>query len=207
MKNSKPLYYHLLPFILVLFVLSLDQYLKFWVKMNMFIGSSSEIVVFKNWFILHFTENNGMAFGIGLGGELGKYLLTLFRILAVGAITWYIISLKRKNASFGFIMVLSLILAGAIGNILDSTFYGVIFSQSTPFSKALLMPETGGYSAWFQGKVVDMLYFPLIETYWPHWVPVIGGNSFVFFRPVFNLADSAISIGVFSILLFYRKHF
>lgn len=173
----------------------------------MFIGSSSEIVVFKNWFILHFTENNGMAFGIGLGGELGKYLLTLFRILAVGAITWYIISLKRKNASFGFIMVLSLILAGAIGNILDSTFYGVIFSQSTPFSKALLMPETGGYSAWFQGKVVDMLYFPLIETYWPHWVPVIGGNSFVFFRPVFNLADSAISIGVFSILLFYRKHF
>lgn len=207
MKNSKPLYYHLLPFILVLFVLSLDQYLKFWVKMHMFIGSSSEIVVFKNWFILHFTENNGMAFGIGLGGELGKYLLTLFRILAVGAITWYIISLKRKNASFGFIMVLSLILAGAIGNILDSTFYGVIFSQSTPFSKALLMPETGGYSAWFQGKVVDMLYFPLIETYWPHWVPVIGGNSFVFFRPVFNLADSAISIGVFSILLFYRKHF
>lgn len=207
MKNSKPLYYHLLPFILVLFVLSLDQYLKFWVKMHMFIGSSSEIIVFKNWFILHFTENNGMAFGIGLGGELGKYLLTLFRILAVGAITWYIISLKRKNASFGFIMVLSLILAGAIGNILDSTFYGVIFSQSTPFSKALLMPETGGYSAWFQGKVVDMLYFPLIETYWPHWVPVIGGNSFVFFRPVFNLADSAISIGVFSILLFYRKHF
>lgn len=207
MKNSKPLYYHLLPSILVLFVLSLDQYLKFWVKMNMFIGSSSEIVVFKNWFILHFTENNGMAFGIGLGGELGKYLLTLFRILAVGAITWYIISLKRKNASFGFIMVLSLILAGAIGNILDSTFYGVIFSQSTPFNKSLLMPETGGYSAWFQGKVVDMLYFPLIETYWPHWVPVIGGNSFVFFRPVFNLADSAISIGVFSILLFYRKHF
>lgn len=145
--------------------------------------------------------------GHGLGIEvIGKLFLSIFRIVAVGFIGYYLYSLVKKNYPFGFIACVSLILAGAIGNIIDSVFYGVIFDHS--FGQvATLFPEGGGYAGWLHGKVVDMFYFPLIETTWPDWLPIWGGQEFIFFRPIFNLADSAICVGVFLLLLFYRNTF
>jgi len=166
-----------------------------------------EINVLGNWFIIHFIENNGMAFGMEFAGETGKVILTVFRIIAVGALGWYIKHLISKNASFGLIASISLIFTGALGNILDSVFYGVIFSQSTFYNVATLMPEGGGYAGFLHGKVVDMLYFPVFQTYYPDWVPFLGGNDFIFFRPVFNIADSSITIGVLSLILFQRNVF
>jgi signal peptidase II len=166
-----------------------------------------EIIVFKEWFILHFVENNGMAFGFEFAGEYGKVFLSIFRILAVIAIGWYLFKLaKQKEIPFGFILSISLIFAGAIGNIIDSLFYGMVFNHSMG-QVATLFPQDGGYSSFLHGKVVDMFYFPLIEGRYPDWLPKIGGNPFIFFRPVFNIADSAITVGIFSILLFYRKYF
>ena len=166
-----------------------------------------EIVVFKNWFILHFVENNGMAFGFEFAGEYGKIFLSVFRILAVVAIGWYLFKLaKQKEIPFGFIVSISLILAGAIGNIIDSLFYGLIFEQSYG-QVSTIFPEGGGYAGFLHGKVVDMFYFPLITGRYPDWFPFLGGNEFLFFRPVFNIADSSITIGIFSILIFYRKYF
>ena len=166
-----------------------------------------EIVVFKNWFIIHFVENNGMAFGFEFAGEYGKIFLSVFRIFAVIAIGWYLFKLaKQKEIPFGFVLSISLIFAGAIGNILDSLFYGLIFNHS--FGQvATLFPDGGGYAGLLHGKVVDMFYFPLIQGRYPDWVPVFGGDPFIFFRPVFNIADSAITVGIFSILLFYRRYF
>lgn len=166
-----------------------------------------EIKVLGNWFIIHFIENNGMAFGMELAGETGKVILTVFRIIAVGALGWYIKHLINKKAGFGLIASISLILTGALGNILDSVFYGVIFSESTYYNVAAFMPEGGGYSSFLHGKVVDMLYFPVIHTFYPDWVPYLGGKDFIFFRPVFNIADSAITIGVLSLILFQRNVF
>lgn len=166
-----------------------------------------EIVVFKDWFILHFVENNGMAFGFEFAGEYGKMFLSIFRILAVIAIGWYLFRLtKEKELPFGFIVSISLILAGAIGNIIDSLFYGMIFDHSYG-QVAAMFPEGGGYAGFLHGKVVDMFYFPLVSGYYPDWLPFWGGNEFLFFRPVFNIADSSITIGIFLILLFYRNYF
>lgn len=189
--------------LLIVLILVLDQALKIWIKTHMIIGQ--EFRILGDWFIIHFTENNGMAFGMELGGETGKLILSLFRLVAVVGIGWWIRLLVRQNAPQGFVLSLSLIFAGALGNIIDSTFYGVLFGDSY-FKVAAMFPEGGGYAPLLHGKVVDMLYFPLITGHFPDWLPVWGGEQFIFFRPVFNIADSAITIGVFIILLFHRKY-
>lgn len=160
-----------------------------------------------NWFIIHFTENNGMAFGLQFAGGYGKLALSLFRVLAVGFLGWYIVHLVKKKTGFGVIFAFSLILAGAMGNIIDSALYGLLFSDSTYFDVARFLPAEGGYSTFLHGKVVDMFYFPILEGNYPQWLPFLGGDSFIFFRPVFNLADSAITSGVFILLVFQRQFF
>jgi len=190
--------------LVIIFVLISDQMLKIWVKTHMVIGQ--EIPVIDHWFLLHFIENNGMAFGMEFAGKTGKILLSLFRILAVVAIGWYISYLIRTKAPSGLVIAVSFVFAGALGNIIDSAFYGMIFNDSH-FHLAKLFPENGGYSSFLHGKVVDMLYFPVIRGTFPYWFPVWKGEDFVFFRPVFNLSDSSITVGVFIILLFYKRFF
>jgi len=191
--------------LIIFLILIIDQALKFWIKLNMTIGQ--EFHIFDNWFIIHFTENEGMAFGLSFGGEFGKLALSLFRIVAIVAIAWYLSDLIKKKANTGIVVSISLILAGAVGNMLDSAFYGLMFSFSSYHSVAQLFPEAGGYGTFLHGKVVDMLYFPLIEGHYPEWVPIWGGNDFIFFRPVFNIADSSITVGVFLLIIFQRKFF
>jgi signal peptidase II len=160
-----------------------------------------------NWFIIHFTENNGMAFGMELlQGSAGKLFLSLFRIFAVIGIGFYLYMLVKRKSNWKLITSMSLIFAGAMGNIIDSIFYGKIFSSSE-YQVATLFPPEGGYANFLHGKVVDMFYFPIIESHFPSWFPVWGGEDFVFFRPVFNIADSSISIGVFLILIFQSTIF
>ncbi len=154
-----------------------------------------------DWFIIHFTENNGMAFGLEFAGEYGKLALSLFRIFAIGGIGWYLNHLVKNKAHVVLISSIAFIFAGALGNIIDSTFYGVIFSSSE-FQLASLFPAEGGYSSLLHGKVVDMFYFPILKGNFPDWVPFWGGDYFIFFRPVFNIADASISVGVILILLF-----
>lgn len=192
------------PVFIVLLVLVIDQALKIWVKTNMMLGE--EFSVIGNWFIIHFIENNGMAFGMELSGEFGKIILSIFRIVAVIGIAYYLHQLGKKNAPTGLVVSISLVLAGALGNIIDSAFYGMIFNDSYP-QVASLFPAEGGYATFLHGKVVDMFYFPIIDGTFPDWVPFWGGDRFVFFRPVFNVADSAITIGIASILLFQRSFF
>lgn len=193
------------PLLILFVVLLADQALKFWIKLNMSLGEEHHII--GNWFIIHFTENNGMAFGLELGGEGGKLFLTLFRILAVCGIAYGVVYLIRKKYHRSLIMNISLILAGAIGNIIDSAFYGLLFSESTYYEPAKFLPKQGGYAGLFHGKVVDMFYFPIIQGTFPTWFPFWGGESFIFFRPVFNIADAAISVGVILILIFQRNYF
>jgi signal peptidase II len=157
-----------------------------------------------DWFRLHFTENNGMAFGLEFGGRAGKYFLSIFRIVASLGIGWYLLHLIRVKAHPGIITCFSLIFAGAIGNIIDSAFYGLIFSDSMQ-GIATAFPPEGGYAGFLHGQVVDMLYFPLINGVFPDWVPFWGGESFQFFRPIFNVADSSISIGVMLFIIFQKK--
>ena len=185
--------------VLIIFLLLLaDQVLKIWIKTHMELHESIEIT---KWFYIYFTENPGMAFGIEV---IGKLFLTLFRIVAVGFIGYYLYQIVKNNFKFGYIASVALIMSGALGNILDSVFYGVVFDHSYG-QLATFMPEGGGYASWLHGKVVDMFYFPLIESNFPSWVPFWGGEEFIFFRPIFNLADSAICVGVFLLLIFYRK--
>lgn len=193
------------PLIIITLILILDQLLKFYIKLTMSLGQ--EIHILDDWFIIHFTENEGMAFGLSFGGEFGKLALSLFRLVAIIAIGWYLNDLVRKKMRTGLIISISLIFAGALGNLLDSAFYGLIFSHSSWHIVASLFPEGGGYSTFLHGKVVDMLYFPLIQGNYPEWFPYWGGDDFIFFRPVFNIADSSITIGVLSLILFQRKHF
>ena len=184
-------------------VLLVDQILKIWIKTHMVLGQDIQIF---NWFIIHFTENNGTAFGIEFGGEIGKIILTLFRIIVVVIGIYYIKTIVNEPLPNGVLISLGLIVGGAIGNIIDSCFYGLIFNDSYN-NIATLLPESGGYAGLFSGKVVDMFYFPLINTTLPNWLPILGGDHFIFFKPVFNIADAGISTGIFLILIFYRKVF
>jgi len=177
------------PLIVIFLVLLTDQALKTWIKTHMYLGQEFNII--GKWFIIHFTENNGMAFGMEFGGEFGKLALSLFRIAAVAGIGYGLHYLIKHKYHRGLILNVALIFAGALGNIIDSVFYGKIY----------------GYETWFHGRVVDMLYFPIAEGHFPTWVPIWGGDEFVFFRPVFNLADAAISVGVILILIFQKNYF
>ncbi len=190
--------------LLIVLILIADQILKFWVKTHMHLGE--ELTFFGKWGMLHFVENNGMAFGMEMGGQTGKLILSVFRIIAIFAIAWFLHSIIMKKVNLGLILAVSAIFAGAVGNIIDSAFYGMIFSESF-YQPAVLFPPGGGYSSFLLGRVVDMLYFPVINTQWPEWSPFRPGESFIFFRPVFNIADSAITCGVISILLFQKRMF
>lgn len=188
---------------IVTVILLIDQAIKVWVKTHMYKGESIRIA---DWFYIHFTENPGMAFGMEI---FDKLFLTSFRIVAAIVIIYYLWKLCRKtvyNVPTGYIICLSCILAGAIGNIIDCVCYGAIFSESTYYELAHVVSPGDGYAPWFYGKVVDMFYFPLIETNWPSWMPFVGGEHFIFFSPIFNFADSAISCGIVVLLLFYNKY-
>lgn len=188
--------------IIIVCVVMIDQLLKIWVKTNFFYG---EEFVITDWFRLYFIENNGMAFGMELGSKL---LLTLFRIVAVILFIYYIYRIKDKEGFHkGYITCISLITAGALGNVIDCIFYGVIFDNPVPPFTATFMPDGGGYGTLFHGRVVDMLYFPLVEWNWPNWLPFVGGEHFIFFQPIFNFADAALSVGVIVLILFYSKFF
>jgi signal peptidase II len=191
-------------FLFIILILLVDQTLKVWVKTHMVIGQ--EYHIFGNWGLLHFIENNGMAFGMEMGGKTGKIVLSIFRILAIGGIGWYLNLLVRKKTNLPLILAVSAILAGALGNMIDSAFYGIIFNEGYS-QPSTLFPSGGGYSSFLLGRVVDMFYFPILNTTWPSWSPIKAGESLVFFRPVFNIADSAITCGVLSIIIFQKKMF
>ena len=192
------------PLLIVFLVLLIDQLIKIYVKTHFYLGD--EYHVAGNWFIIHFTENNGMAYGMELGGQFGKLLLSSFRILAVAGIGYYLWKLTKSREDQLYVVCIALIFAGAIGNIIDSAFYGMIFSDSG-YDIAKFMPAEGGYSSFLHGKVVDMFYFPVIEGHFPSWFPIWGTEEFVFFRPVFNFADASISVGVILIILFQKRFF
>ena len=186
--------------ILLASILIIDQLVKILVKTNMSIGQ--DLMLIGSWCRLHFIENEGFAFGMAFGGMAGKIFLTLFRVAASALIIWYLAKLlKQGGARTSFIVCLTLILAGALGNIVDSCFYGLIFDKSSPYDVATLFPAQGGYAPFLQGKVVDMFYFPIFEFDWPSWMPFVGGKHFEFFSAIFNIADAAITIGVIWLII------
>ena len=188
--------------LIVLVVLVTDQVIKICVKTGMYLHESIHVT---DWFYIYFTENNGMAFGMEI---IGKLFLSLFRIVAVVLIAWYLTRVvkQKPRVKNGYIVCLSLILAGAVGNIIDCVFYGEFFSASTHTDIATWVPMGQGYADWLHGRVVDMFYFPIIDTYWPDWMPFVGGEHFIFFSPIFNFADAAISCGIIALLLFYSRY-
>ena len=185
--------------LIVVVVLVTDQVIKIWVKTHMTLHEQIEVL---SWFKIVFIENNGMAYGMEIGSKL---VLSLFRIIAIGVLTWYLGRQVRQQARWGYIICLSMVLAGAAGNILDSMFYGLMFSASSEYYLSYFVPFGTGYASFLMGKVVDMFYFPLIVTTWPDWMPWVGGQPYVFFSPIFNFADASISVGVVLLFLFFRK--
>ncbi|SDG48281.1 signal peptidase II [Prevotella communis] len=186
--------------ILIIAILLIDQFIKIWVKTHMELHESIRVT---NWFYIAFIENNGMAYGMQIGSKL---LLSLFRVVAIGALGYYIwLQSKKTNVRWGYIVCLSMILAGAAGNLIDCMFYGLCFDASTVGHVSQYVGLGNGYESFLMGRVVDMFYFPLIVTTYPDWFPVCGGEDFIFFSPVFNFADSSISVGVVALLLFFRK--
>lgn len=188
-----------LAILIVVAILLIDQAIKIWVKTSM---SLHENIHVTDWFYIAFIENNGMAFGMQLGS---KIILSLFRVVAISALGYFIWLQVKKQARWGYIVCLSMVLAGAVGNLIDCMFYGLVFNESSPYYVSYFVPFGSGYAPFLMGKVVDMFYFPLIETEWPMWMPFVGGQHFVFFSPVFNFADASISVSVVLLLLFYRK--
>lgn len=185
---------------IVVAILLIDQIIKIEVKTNMTLGEAKRVT---DWFYIEFIENNGMAYGMKF---INKLVLSLFRLFAIGFIGYYLAKIIKKNvAPFGYVVLIAIVLAGAAGNLIDCLFYGLIFDASTPFTVSQFVPFGEGYSTFLHGKVVDMFYFPIIQTTWPEWVPYFGGSEYVFFSPVFNFADACISVGVVALLLFYRK--
>jgi signal peptidase II len=185
--------------LIVIAILLIDQAIKIWVKTSMMLHESIHVT---DWFYITFIENMGMAFGMQLGS---KIVLSLFRVFAISALTYYIWLEVRRKSRTGYIVCLAMVLAGALGNLIDCLFYGLVFCESSPFYVSYFVPFGTGYAPLLMGKVVDMFYFPLIETEWPLWMPFVGGEHFVFFSPVFNFADASISVSVVLLLLFYRK--
>ena len=185
--------------LLVLAILIIDQVIKIWVKTHMTLHEQIEIL---SWFKIVFIENNGMAYGMEIGSKL---VLSIFRIIAIAFLGYYIVLQVRKQARWGYLICLSMVIAGATGNIFDSMFYGLIFNSSSEFYQSYFVPFGTGYAPFLMGKVVDMFYFPIITTTWPTWIPFVGGQPYVFFSPIFNFADASISVGVVMLLLFFRK--
>ena len=191
----------------ILIVLIIDQALKIYTKTNILYGDGFDMLGL-SWAKIHFIENDGMAFGLSFGGITGKYILSIFRIIMAAFLLYILKNLLDQNETYGLIISFGLIIAGAVGNIIDCAFYGLIFSESFFHGGlATMFPPEGGYGSFLTGKVVDMLYFPMVDTILPEWIPIWGGERFEFFRPVFNIADSAITVGVVSILLFHRRFF
>ncbi len=189
-----------------LFVLLLiDQIVKIYIKTHFSLGE--EISYIGNWAKIHFTENPGFALGLSFGGNVGKIVLTLIRMVASVFLVYYLFKLSKQKVSNGVIVGITLVTAGAIGNLIDCVFYGVLFGESTYHTVATFLPQSGGYAPWLLGRVVDMFYFPVIQTTYPNWLPFVGGQELIFFRFIFNIADASITIGVIYLLLFQRRFF